>query len=195
MANLCFVNMNITAPKAEITKLYQELEIACNNTYHEKNWLGNLWLHLGYTFQDIINGTYGNCRGSICDFTLSAPNKITIDLDCSWQPRFKPIKDFLNQYAPKAKIEFEAEEPGFNLFTTSKTNINTVRVDIIDDVPENETYLLDWEGLHYKNTLHKNISKILHKNNTIEALASEFENEHPCIAFRFFEHADFNDYC
>ena len=195
MANICMVSVKITGPKSQIQTLETELQTAANNTYYEKNWLGNLWMHLGHTFSDVMNGVYGSCRGTICDISLTKPNEITIEMDCAWQPHLKPIKDFVTTYAPKAKIEFEAEEPGCELFVTSKSNINTVRVDLLDDIPKDENWIFDWEGEHYKDELQKTLSNKLGKSDTLEKLAYEFEDERPYVAFRFFEHADIDDYC
>ena len=195
MANICFVSVKLKGPKNQIEKLNNELQTAAANPYYEKNWLGNLWMHLGHTFKDVMDGTYGSCRGTIYDISLTKPNEITIEMDCAWQPHLKPIKDFVATYAPKVTIEFEAEEPGCELFVTSDTNIKTVRVDLLDDIPEDENWILDWEGIHYKSDLQKTLSDILGKSDTLEKLAYEFSDEHPYVAFRFFEHADVDDYC
>ena len=46
MANICFVSVKLKGPKNQIEKLNNELQTAAANPYYEKNWLGNLWMHL-----------------------------------------------------------------------------------------------------------------------------------------------------
>ena len=121
MPNWCFSRVQITGPENEIKVLNDEFEKAFKIDQVEnswgKTWLGNLVLHLKKDWQEIP------CRGEICYYDHSEPDKISLDVETAWAPLLRPIILMVDEYAPNADIIYTAEEPGCCLFVSNDPEV------------------------------------------------------------------------
>lgn len=126
MANLCFTEIIIEGPKEQIEAFEHHLRIAreIDSDRCGKKWVGNLWLYRGYKENDIAQGKYGSCAGTIEDIQrikTSSDDKSALFIEVSfrWEPQLKAFKEFADLYAPDCKISFEGVDPMTDFYVVS----------------------------------------------------------------------------
>lgn len=130
MANICSTELIIFHPERKVledlkSKLDKFIHIPAHESLsHNTYWIGNLLLHAGYNYTDIVNDKYGDTRswvaylGEIEQHITGGVYFFAVDLEDSWGPHIAPWRYFLNKLYPDAEIKLAwmAEECGCELY-------------------------------------------------------------------------------
>lgn len=196
MANTCYTNVHIISDDTqEINTLFHELQAADALTTYEKHWLGNLWMHLGSSFDDAMNGKLGPCAGQIDGIYLVDQNYIDLDITSKYEPQLKAIRDFTAKYAPSAKIEFFGIEPEDDLYVTNMPENTYAYSDVTDDLPDDMS-LEDWSGFFPVKDFTQQMITLLNADPAtgFNALAQAIEAAYP-IHISILKHISLDDAC
>ena len=140
MPNWCSTSIVVRNQDADVIEnLAKEFDNAfqCNkiaNGFGDK-WLGNILSYLGYSEDEVLNGTI-RCRGEIV-WIESHGNELFIDTDTAWTPMLQVIVKMVEKYAPDSDITYRAVEPGCGIFSTNELDLaGAVYIDVFENLPK-----------------------------------------------------------
>ena len=106
-------------------------------------FLGNVFAHLGYKNNVILDPRQTRCRGQIL-YCTADKNVVTVSTETAWEMMPEAIILMVRKYAPDSKITYQSIELNTGTFNTNDPSFeNSLYVDVFEMVPEE----LEW--LHY----------------------------------------------
>ena len=208
MANYCYTNIAINGTKEVLDPLYTELKTALERdgekdgpdagTDFDRNWLGNLLLHIGMTVDDIQERGI-RCRGRV-DWIDYYGDQITLDTETAWVPMMQCIVKFVEHYTDEATITYSAEEPGCDIFwSNDKDYIGKVYLDCNRDedfFPEDLAKLIGednpgvWDKMHFQKILEDYLGHSGEFEELVDEVADRLEDINEDIYFSAHIYAD-----
>lgn len=128
MANWCFSTTVIFGDKKQLEILKKDFDNSLSNNPKFKKvktdfgnyWLGNIFLGVGYSLEEVLDYNIIYCRGEICDYHFEEEH-INFNYESANRPIYKYIDKMLKEKYPGLKQVTISEEPGFEIFINTDT--------------------------------------------------------------------------
>lgn len=129
MPNWCSTSLSIySTSHSEVKSLHDKLleviEKPFDGNVQAANWLGNMCMHAGYTYEETIAEKAGYCRGWIQEVTNIKTNiaegiyYFYVFVEDAWGPHIQPFRASINKLYPNnsLKIAWIANECGCQIY-------------------------------------------------------------------------------